>query len=153
MAASTCSSSGRPPSSASCLACPMRDALPAASTTPRTRSDTADLSLGPEDPAEPTRSPSRDPGKVPDDCPAGRATAAVAGGDHLGQDRNGRLLRRLRADVQADRPGDAGDVVVAEAGDAQPLQPLAVGAAAAHRPDVGDRALQQGLEGGVVEAW
>jgi hypothetical protein len=83
----------------------------------------------------------------------GPAAAAVAGRDHLGQDRHGRLLRGRSPDVEADRAGDAGDVVVAEAGLAQPLQPLGVGAAAAHGPDVGDRAAQQGGQGRVVEAW
>src|SRR6266545_3008503 len=138
-ASSACSSNGRPSSSASCLGRPILVDPPAARTSPTTVTalHLASFSQG------------------VDRLPALRqapARAAVAGGDHLGKDRDGRLLGRLGADVQADRPGDAGQLIIAVAVLAEPLQALAVGAAAAHRADVGDRAAQQGAEGGIVEA-
>src|SRR5436190_2195358 len=68
---------------------------------------------------------------------AGRAAgAAGAEGQGLGEDRGRRLSGRLGADVQPAGPGDPVDVLVGDAGLAEPLAPPLLVAARAERADV-----------------
>src|SRR3954451_8810679 len=86
IAASACSSSGRPSSSASCLRPPKRVPAPAASTRPAT------IELG-SDFVDAARARG---GQAP-------ALAPVTNGDDLGHDRQRGLLGSQAAQVQADR--------------------------------------------------
>ena len=71
--------------------------------------------------------------------------------DDLGQDGDGGLLRRVRADVEADRPRDALELLVADARLAQAVAALLLRAAGAERADVADAAPQRARDGRVVQ--
>src|SRR6476469_5965678 len=68
--------------------------------------------------------------------PQRAALAAGAAGDDLAEHRDRGLLDGRGADVEAARRVDAGDVLVADAGVAQPGVAVDRGAAAAERADV-----------------
>src|SRR5579883_1718993 len=80
-----------------------------------------------------------------------RLEAAGTDFDDLAEDRDGNLGRRLGADIEADRPMDAGEHLVADADLGQPLLALGVGALAAQRADIEDVRLQRRLERRVVQ--
>src|SRR3569833_3053607 len=64
------------------------------------------------------------------------AGATPAELDELGGDRDRRLLRRAGTEVEADRRTEPGDLRLAHAGLTEPLQPVLVRTARAHRADV-----------------
>ena len=78
--------------------------------------------------------------------------AAPPPSDDLGGDADRGLLRRARSEVEADRAGQPVQLVVGQAGLAQPRHPVVVRAPGPHRADVRDVGQPQGdLEQGYVE--
>ena len=73
-------------------------------------------------------------------------------GQHLGQDRHGRLGRGDRADVEPERAADAADLVLGVAGVQEPAAARVLRPAAAQRADVGDGRAQRRAERRLVEA-
>src|SRR4051794_27579238 len=130
IASSTCSSSGLPSSRASCFGPPKRDEPPAASTRP---------------PIMPLRTYFVDAARrIRQPAPV----TPVPHGHDLAHDRERGLLRGEPPEVEPDRGGDPGQVVLRQPVLKQALAPLLLRAPRPHRADVGGLRAHRDLECG-----